>query len=190
MTEKSSEIAASLPPAVQRAAAALNWWGQVGLWVQVVLGIVAGVTLIFAAPDLVGTRESGFGSGVGVLFAIGGLIALSISAYFCFRYRQVSRRLRTADAATRPSRGDIIRLIRIGLTVNLLGMLLTLLGAFPITGVVLFKSLTQPQLVIGADPREFVNSIDLLIIQAIINAIAAHFAGLSSSLWLLYRITR
>jgi hypothetical protein len=183
------EVSSSLPLAVKRASSSLKVGGNFGLWVQLVLGVVSAVTLLVASPNL-GGQNSTQATAAGVFFALGGIVALGISIYFCFRYTQISRRLATADSGSRPSRAVILRQLRLGLIVNLVGLLLTILGAQAIVGIVLVKSLTQPQLVIGAKPQEFVNSIDLLIIQANVNIIAAHFAGILSSLWLTERLNK
>jgi len=181
----------ALPPAVQRASSSLKWAGRLGLWLESILGAVSLVTVLVALPELVGEPSGGRPSAAGgVFFALCGLVALAIAIYLSFRYTRLSGTLLTSDAEDRPSRARIINLLRFGLVVNLVGMLLTVLGTQAIVGIVLFKSLTQPQLVIGADPNDFVNSIDLLIIQANVNAIAAHFAGIAISLWLLERISR
>lgn len=184
------EVSSSLPLAVKRASSSLKVGGNFGLWVQLVLGVVSAVTLLVASPNLVGNENATQATGVGVFFALGGIVALGVSIYFCFRYTRISRRLAIADAGSRPSRAIILNQLRIGLIVNLVGLLLTILGAQAIVGIVLIKSLTQPQLVIGAKPQEFVNSIDLLIIQANVNIIAAHFAGILSSLWLTERLSK
>lgn len=184
------EVSSSLPLAVQRASSSLKVGGNFGLWIQLILGVVSAITLLVASPNLVGSQDTTQATGVGVFFAIGGIVALGVSIYFCFRYTRISRRLLVTDSNSRPSRAVILKQLRIGLIVNLVGLLLTILGAQAIVGIVLIKSLTQPQLVIGAKPQEFVNSIDLLIIQANVNIIAAHFAGILSSLWLAERLNK
>ena len=184
------EVSSSLPLAVKRASSSLKLGGNIGLWVQLVLGVVSTVTLLVGSVNLVGNENTTQATGVGVFFALGGIIALGVSIYLSYRYTQISRRLTTADPSSRPSRSVILRLLRIGLMANLVGLLLTIVGAQAIVGIVLVKSLTQPQLVIGANPQEFVNSIDLLIIQANVNIVAAHFAGIVSSLWLTQRLTK
>jgi hypothetical protein len=122
---------------------------------------------------------------------VGGLIALTVSIYFSFRYMTIARLLQTKNPAQRPNRADTISIIRLGLIVNLVGMLLTIIGAEAIVGIVLAKSLANPPgAIANLDPTKLVNSIDLLVIQANTNTIAAHFAGIVSSLILLNRITR
>jgi hypothetical protein len=190
---RDSEItssSSSLPPALERVSTNLRWSGTIGFWVQLVLGVISTVTLLFASSSLIGNQQSSQGTGFGIFCAVGGLVALAISIFLSFRYMNIAKLLRNKDSAQRPKKTDTIQIIRIGLMVNIVGMTLAIIGAEALVGLVLAKSLARPQLAIGSDPREFVNSIDLLIVQANTNTITAHFGGLVSSLWLLNRITK
>ncbi len=192
MTDSTRLTGEAIPPAVQRAAWNLKIWGRIGLWAESTLGAVSGFILVaaFLAYANLQGKESQLGGSVAFTFVAIGLIAIGISTYFFSRYVRIAQRLVVADATNRPSRADILRLLRIGLLVNLGGMALTLLGAFAITGIVLFKALTQPTIVVGADPADFVNAFDILLFQAFLNSILAHFAGIVTTLWLLDRTTR
>ncbi|MGD2181567.1 DUF3611 family protein [Lusitaniella coriacea] len=191
MKNQFSEITTPPPAAIQRVSSELKWAGNIGFWVQLVLGVVSLVTVLFSAPSLINSENTiTQGTGFGVFSAICGLIVLAVGIYFSFRYIAIARLLQKANPAERPKKVDTLKIIRIGLMVNLLGLLLTIIGAEAIVGIVLLKSLARPQLALGSDPREFVNSIDLLVIQANTNTIAAHFAGIVSSLSLLNRITK
>jgi len=150
------------------------------------------VTVLFSSTSFfsAGSRETQ-GTEFGVFCAVGGLIALSVGIYFSWRYMAIADLLQTQGPAQRPNRADTIRVIRLGLIVNMIGMLLTIIGAEAIVGIVLAKSLANPPgALANQDPAKLVNSIDLLVIQANTNTIAAHFAGIVSSLLLLNRITR
>jgi hypothetical protein len=79
------------------------------------------------------------------------------------------------------------------MSINLVGLLLSLLGAQAIVGALLAKSLTLPQTGLGVyqiDPSRTIRTLDILVVQANTNTVAAHFAGLVGSLWLLNRINR
>ncbi|ERN40743.1 protein of unknown function (DUF3611) [Rubidibacter lacunae KORDI 51-2] len=183
----------ALPPAVQKASSSLRWAGRIGLWVQAVLGVVSASTLVILAafsPEFSDAEGGNPGAAAAIFFALGGVAALAIATYMSFRYTRLSGMLLFAEPGDRPSRGRVIGLLQFGAIVNLVGLLLTVLGAQAIVGIVLIKSLTQPQLVIGADPKQFVNSADLLIIQSNVNTIAAHSVGLATELWSIARMTR
>lgn len=187
-----SDLSKPLPPALTRAVSSLKWGGTIGLWLQLILGTVSAITLLVAIPGIFREDNAAAeGTGFGLFFAIAGLIALAISIYFSFRFTQLSKSLALSEPEDRPSRARIISLIRFCLIVNLVGMLLTLLGAQAIVGSVLVESLTQsPGLGVGGASARFVLPIDLFVVQSNTNTIAAHFVGIASSLWLLYRITK
>ncbi|MDB9496931.1 DUF3611 family protein [Spirulina major CS-329] len=192
MNDKTNQIA-PLSAKVQQVSADLKFAGRIGFWVQLVLGVISTVTVLFSSTSFLNRTEATNTQGTefGVFCAVGGLIALTVSIYFSFRYMTIARLLQTKNPAQRPNRADTISIIRLGLIVNLVGMLLTIIGAEAIVGIVLAKSLANPPgAIANLDPTKLVNSIDLLVIQANTNTIAAHFAGIVSSLILLNRITR
>lgn len=185
----------SLPPALQRIAVTMRTVGGISFWLQAALGVISALVLLFASVSSSIGRQANQannpGTGLGIFFAIFGLLALGGGAYFAFRYTRISRELLASNGAGRPSKADTLRVIRLGLIVNLVGMLLTVLGAQAIVGSILAKSLAQPQGAFGAfDPSRFVQPVDLFVVQANTNTIAAHFVGIVASLWLFNRLTR
>lgn len=185
----------SLPPALQRVAVGLRTVGGISFWLQSILGVISSLVLIFATfGSSVGrqpNQASNQGTGFGIFFALCGLVTLGVGAYFAFRYTRISKQLVVSSAAGRPSKADTLQTIRFGLIVNMVGMLLTILGAQAIVGSILAKSLSQPQGALTAlDPTRFVQSLDLFVVQANTNTIAAHFVGIAASLWLFNRVNR
>jgi Protein of unknown function (DUF3611) len=75
--------------------------------------------------------------------------------------------------------------------INLGGMLVTLLGSQAIVGTLVARSIS-PQAVTTQlfDPTRIISGLDMLVVQANINTVSAHFSGLVVSIWLLNRITR
>lgn len=185
----------SLPPAVRRVSKAFQVAGWLGFWVQIVLAVVSTLVLLFANASLT-IRPGGInpGTSAGVFFAVCGLLALYSGAYWSFRYTRLSQQLRTADAKARPKRGDAVQALRIGLLINLIGMLLTLLGAQAIVGALLAKSLAQPQgATIFNNPESLsrlIQPLDIFIVQANTNTLTAHFAGVLASLGLVRAMNR
>lgn len=184
----------SLPPVVRRVAIDFRNAGVISFWIQLVLAIVSTLVLIFASFTL-NTRADSTpnpGTGVGLLFAILGLFALYGGAYWAFNYIRLSRRLRSSESRSRPKPKDVSQSLRFGLLINLVGMFLTLLGAEAIVGALLAKSLSQPQggTVFAERLSQFVQPLDIFVVQANINTILAHFFGILASLWLLWRMNR
>lgn len=180
----------ALPPSIQRASSTLKLAGSVGFWLQLFLGVISAVSLLFASSSVVSNQNRTSGIEVGIFCAVGGIVALGISIFFSVRYNRIAKLMQVDDGKNRPRKADILQMIRVGLIVNLVGMLVSIMGAEALVGIVLAKSLTVPQGAVLSDPTKQVNSIDLLSIQANTNTIAAHFFGICSSLWLLNRITK
>lgn len=184
----------SLPPAVQRVSSSFRTVGWVSFWAQIVLAVISGAVLAFAGLNLGGAPQPGTapnpGVGGGIFFAVCGLIALFIGAYFAFNYTRLARRLKTPNAQARPKPGDLIKTLRVGLLVNLLGTLLTLLGAQAIVGSLLVKSLSQAGSLFSGNLSKFVTPLDVFLVQANINTLMAHFVGVIATLWLIQVMNR
>jgi hypothetical protein len=190
---KNLEITRTLPSAVKKVSFNLQRWGFWSFWLQLVLGIIAAVTLLFSTPVLFDSERAvpgNQGNQFGIFCAFLGIVLLTIAIVLSFRYGRIGRKILNPDPARRPKKSDTIQLIRIGLLLNLVGMLFALLGAEALVGLTLAKALRVSPQLIGARPQDYVNSFDMLIIQANTNTIAAHFAGIVTSLFLLNRIAR
>ncbi|MEA5471005.1 DUF3611 family protein [Spirulina sp. 06S082] len=194
MSEKNrGDLTSPIPQKVRQVSTDLKWAGRIGFWLQLVLGVISTVTVLFASSSFIGDTNTANtqGTELGVFCAVLGLIALGISIYYSFRYMAIAQMLQNPNTSQRPNRADTVKVIRAGLVVNLIGMLLTIIGAEANVGLVLAKSLANPPgAIANVDPQKLVNSIDLLVIQANANTIAAHFSGIVSSLLLLNRITK
>jgi hypothetical protein len=195
-----SELDYSLPPAIRRISAAFRWAGWVSFWIQVVLAVVSSLMLL-SALGLIGARTAAgganAGTGVGVLLALAGLVAVYSSIYWAFRYALLGRRLRSRDASKRPSPKDAIQVLRIGIVISMVGMLLTLFGGQALIGSLLLKALLQPQggtVFMPGNINQYVETfhprIFIFILQANTNTLLAHFVSLSATLWLLRTVNR
>jgi len=186
---RNSELSPSLPPAVQKVSTNLQRWGFWGFWSQLVLGVISTVTLLFSTPALFETQDKVSGVQFGIFCAFVGLILLVASLVIAYRYGKIGKRVENRDPAMRPKKSETLQLIRVGLVMNLVGMLFAILGAEALVGLTLAKLLTLAPQLIGPNTQQYVNSLDVLIIQANTNTIAAHFSGIVTSLILLNRIS-
>lgn len=182
----------SIPPAAQRVVFTLRTIGRISLWLQGGLGVISILILVFATfSTSIGRQNpqgSSQGTGFGIFFAICGLVALGVGGYFAFRYTRIARQLLETG---RPSKAETLQTIRLGLIVNMVGMLVTILGAFATIGSLLAKSVSQFGGTLTAiDPSRFVQPADLFVVQANTNTIAAHFVGIAASLWLFNRLSK
>ena len=171
---------------IQKIGEAFRKIGWISFWIQIVLGVVSTIILVFASATFSRSNEPNPGSGLGFFFAIASLFSLYIATFWAFRYTRFGRTLKDADGIARPSRAEALQLVRQGLWGNLVGMILIILGSQAIVGSLVAKSFQQSETVL----QKLVQPLDLFVVQANTNATTAHFAGLLASLWLLNRITR
>lgn len=178
----------------------LRLTGWIGLVAQIGFGAVALLMLMFAiagrsfsqtaalppgtVPGVVANVNRGTtpGIGIGIFWAVCGILALLVGIYFAFRQTRLSRRLRHADTMKHPAKSEVMSVLRLGAIVGLVGMLLTILGGGATLGVLLSKSIAQPQGVTIYDPTRVIRSIDIMVVMANMSGIAAHFVGTVASL--------
>lgn len=111
-----------------------------------------------------------------------GVLALLFSSYVAFRLIRFSKRLRSLNSAVHPKRVQVVQILRLGIITGLIGMLLTILGMGATVGVLLAKSIAQPQGVAIYDPNRIIRSLDVFVAGANTTAITAHFIGTIASL--------
>ena len=188
---KDYELTPPIPPTVERIAANLKLAGNLSFWTQLVFGGISTFALLLALPSFFQENRASQGTGFGAFFAFCGLVALGVSTYFAYRYRNIAKLLLTSSAVERPKKADTIQVIRFGLTVNMTGMLLSIVGTQSVVGNVLLKSLEQsPGLGATGASARFVLPVDMFSIQTNTTEVTAHFVGIVISLFLLNRITK
>lgn len=178
-------------PNVLRVVLAFRRWGWASFWTQVVLCVVSSLVLlqlILLKAPATGTptgADSNPATLPGLSFAWAGIAVLGASIFWNYRYTQMAKKLRSPD---RPTKTQTVFQIKIGLIINLVGMLITLLGAASIVGALTLRS--QQGVFAGAGNFNLtIQPLDFQIIQASFNIIFAHFVGLVCSLFLLNRAT-
>ena len=188
-TSNSSSDIAPRSVRMRRVYTALKWGGLAGFWIQVFLGVVSSVTLASAITNR--AERSSPGVGFSLFCAVCGLICLVVGIYIAFKYGKIAAKFNSPKASV-PKKSSTINIIRIAIITSIVGTTITILGAETIAGIVLSKTLALDPTKIfnNRTNTEFVNSLDVFIIQACINIIAAHFAGLVSSMWILTRIDK
>lgn len=199
MSARSSHSSPS--PVIQQIANEFRRTGWISLWSQVVLVIISSIILIVAAtairtptmnplqPGVAIPAAPNPSAGVGGVLTFGAIAVMGVTIYWAFRYVLIGRQLRR-DTPARPKKSEVTQLIQTGLLASLVGMLLGILGSFAIIGTVAVIAFRQGPGFVTASPTQAVNSLDILVVQASVNLILAHFLGLLGSLWLLYRMNR
>lgn len=185
----STSTPASKSARLRKVGNTLKWSGLAGFWIQVVLGVVSAVTLALA---IVNENERGSaGVGFSLFCAVCGLICLIVGICISFRYGKMATKF-TTPGVTPPKKSTTLKIVQIAIITSLAGALVTILGAETIAGIVLSKTLSlDPGKIFNSQTNtEFVNSLDVFIIQACINIIAGHFVGIVGSLWVYSQIDK
>jgi hypothetical protein len=156
-------------PTLKQIASTFRLTGWISFWSQLVLTIVSGAILLFAPIASRGDQSvNNPGTNVGVVLTVCGIAALGFNMYWAvFRYIPIGRRLQGA-ASTRPKKADAIQVLKTGLIALSQGA-----AGF-----------------INTDQSKFIKPLDILVVQASINVILAHFVAIATSLWLLNKMSR
>lgn len=167
-----------------RAFGGASWFAW---WAQIILSVVSTVTLTFAnaaranANPLMG----------GLVLSAAGVLCGYVSTFWMWGYKGFSKRLLRTDVDRVQLATQARRSLRLGITINLIGMGLTLLSAEQTIGVLASKALTQGLAPgagqFGQSLANAIQPIDLLILQANTNTLVSLYIGLCTSLWLRQR---
>jgi len=190
----------SLESKLEKVGNVLRLTGWIGLSAQIVFGAISLLLVVFAIagrnfsqatalpsginPGVAVPVNQGVtpGIGIGIFWAVGGILALLAGIYFAFRQTRLARRLRHADTLKHPTKAEVMTVLRLGAIAGLVGMLLTILGGGATLGVLFSKSIAQPQGMAIYDPTRMIRSIDIMVAMANMSGIAAHFVGTVASL--------
>ncbi|KAI3991176.1 hypothetical protein MKX01_022397 [Papaver californicum] len=163
--------------------------GSLGFWGQLVCTIISAVILSFS------TAITGRVSSAATFYATaGGIVAAFISVFFSFGYIRLSDRLKktASDPEKAPPRAEVVKSLKNGIVINLLGMGAAILGMQATVGLLVAKALTSSAnpyyqgVTPGSSP---VLALDVFLVQASANIILSHFLGLLFSLELLRSVT-
>ncbi len=183
-----SELGHPISSRVQKASNTLQIAGNVGFWLQLVLGVFAAALLLLSSAGLAGQGKSTTGTGLSLFCAAAGVVALAISVVLCFRYKRIAQLMRVLDGEQRPKKKNTLQLVKFGLLTNLAGISLAVLGAEAFVGIIWRKLSNVPQGASVYDTRELVTPNEILLVLANTHTILCHVVGLAITLWLLDRL--
>ena len=151
-------------------------------WAQAILSVVSTVTLVFANAVKGSTQTSIISNGI--LLAAIGLSLSYVNIIWTWAYRNLARSL---PASPEKGAASLKRTIRVGVTIALVGMLITLIGAEQIVGTLVAKAvsgaLVSPQ-GMAASSAMNLQALDIFVVQANTNTLLSHLASLINSLYL------
>jgi hypothetical protein len=176
----------SLAPAFRR----LGW---AGLWLQVVFGSLPIILMVYY---LIFSRNAAISrSGFPFIeyLTIISLLMLAFTTFWSYRYTRLAKRI--DDPARRPTESYIVGTVWTGVVGSTAGMLFSMIVMLIEAANLLFYFLKAPQGGIpvvqttGAEAGQFVTSVDMVSLMALILTLFAELIVLVFSLWLLFRTT-
>ncbi|MGP1371592.1 MAG: DUF3611 family protein [Almyronema sp.] len=180
---------ALIPPEVEQASATLRLTGWLSLWLQLAIAIISFTILLLAIFGRnINDESNSVFLGVGIFLAGCSIAALAFSVFLSLRQVRYGRWLRRPDPALHPSKADTLGLVDLFLLTNLVGLGLATLGSEISVGVLLAKAISQPQGAAIYTPDKVIRVLDILVIVANVNLVAAHAIGSGAGIWLARRI--
>jgi len=155
-------------------------------WSQVILTTISAVILVFAKSVLAGRPND-----PGPPFFLSGFALLLSGVSIVWTWgngTRLSRRLLVKPTTATTAAHMLRRAVRVGVTVNLIGMLCNLLAAEEIIGSLAIKVMTTNRNVFaggaGLLAPEGLQPLDVLVVQANTNSLFSQFCSLVSLLYL------
>jgi hypothetical protein len=169
-------------------------YGWLGVWVQLVLGILPLAMLCYV---LLGKT---FGPGVtlGIMdyLALVGLAILAFTTFWSYRYTRVARRIADPDPVNRPEWTAVTRMLRVGIWASAVGIVVSILLLLAEVLRLLFLFMKTPQagvpvLRTEAENRtNWVSAIDVVTLLAEICTLVGELLVVAFTLWLLFAVLK
>jgi hypothetical protein len=179
---------------VEGVAKAFSRLGALGFWVQVVLGSIPVVLMIYNFSFTQSPSGPRAGLPVVEYLALASLLVLLFTALWFRRYPRLGAAM--ADPATRPSQDSVLGTVWTGILATSLGLFLSLVVMLIEVAHLLFYFLSAPQggvpviQAAGVAQASWVSAVDMLSLMALLLTLAAEVIALVIGLWLLFRTTR
>ncbi len=175
----------SISPTKQRIVSAFRVIGWLAFWVELAFTLGSGLVILFAISGRNFSTELNTGISIGIFWGVCAVFALLANIFFAYRYTRIAKGLANPNKEVQPSKSDTLKMLRLAVIVSLVGILLGILGAGSTVGVLVAKSVSQPPGVAITDPNRIIRALDVFVVVANFNGIAAHFVGVVTSLGLL-----
>ncbi|KAG0575867.1 hypothetical protein M758_5G036000 [Ceratodon purpureus] len=140
VNENEAQKIAHVAKRLERTAGQFKRLGSLGFWGQLVCTVVAAVILAFSVV-ITGQATSP----ASIYLTGAGIAAAFLSVFWSFGYIRLAQKLRDTigNPTKAPPRAQVVKNLRNGIIINLLGMGATLLGLQATVGVLVAKALTS-----------------------------------------------
>ena len=183
---------ASPPSTADTLAKAFSRLGWIGFWVQVSLGTIPIILMVYAFVFSTATATRGAVALIGHL-TIAGLVVLAFTTPWSYRYTRLAKQI--ADPLRRPPQTTVQRVVWTGVAASTLGIVFSMLVMLAETALLLFYFLRAPQAGVpviqtsGGGQATWISALDVMSLLALILIVFGEFVVLTFSLWLLFRTT-
>jgi len=169
----------------------LGWFG---FWLQVVLGSIPVVLMLYVfvfSGSISGPRV---GLPLVEFLSMANMLVLLFTIVWFFRYTGLGKRI--ANPQERPSESLVLGTVWTGLVASSLGILFSMLVMLLEVGQLLFYFLSAPQAGIptlqttGGTAASWVSAVDLVSLLALLLTLGAEVIALVLGLWLMFRTTQ
>lgn len=187
-----SDDMSQIDPVVKQASLLLRRLSWFAWWSQLILTTVSSVTLLFARNVIVGAQPGAVTAASPSLpnFVLAGVsIGLSFfSIFWTWANRRLARRLLRKPTRPLQAAAMLRRSINAGVTLNLFGMLTSLISAEQIVGALAIKVLTsapaRSTIALIESTSNYLQPLDILVVQANTNTLFSHFTSLVALLYM------
>lgn len=183
-----------IDPLIARTSQRLKACSWISWWSQLVLTVISAVTFLFARNVMdaqAAATPLELGRIASKFFLPGlGLVASAMSIVWTWGQRRLARRFVRRTGTSRVEAANLLRrVIRVGVTLNLAGLLLSVLGSQYIVGTLVAKSMSGfvglgGGLGGGVVASQTLQPLDVLVVQANTNVLTSHFVSVACLLWL------
>ncbi|MEL6912033.1 MAG: DUF3611 family protein [Cyanobacteria bacterium J06598_4] len=179
----------SQSPKIKKIARTFRLYGWISFLFQIGLAFAAILILIFASSGQKFSQDTSTGIGIGIFWASCSFMALCATIYLAYHYIRVAKGLlHRPEAILHPRKSETVELLRFGTIIGFVGILLGLFGTGSSLGVLIAKTVSQPPGMAITHPENIVRALDVFVVMANINLIAAHFVGVVISILLLEKL--
>ena len=177
-------------PSKQKFAGVFRLLGRISYWIHLILGATSAIILgLIIFSRKLGTTADNAAISISIFLTICSLVALGIRIFFAWRYSRMAKQLQLATL-NQPNRAEVITLLRIGLTISLIGLILAFLASETTVVSIIAQAIAQPQAAPVYEPKQAIETADLFLDFVNVTILGAHALGTINSLGLLNWITR
>lgn len=185
------ESPGSIPPK-NKFADVFRLLGRISYWIHLILGATSAIILgLIIFSRRLGEPANNSAIRISIILTVGSLIALGFRIFWAWRYGRMAKQLQIDNPTTsQPKRSEIINVLRIGLSVSIVGLILAFIASETTVVTIIAEAISQPQSVGIYEPEKAIETADLFLDFVTVTVLGAHALGAINSLGLLNWITR